>query len=100
MQILVFEAIVVLFLIFVTLAVIFDRDLFDEIIYPDGFEKYYFKAAIPARNRYMVNSAAYAICYVTHDWGGAAKTYEYAKKKKLTIIDLPYAEQSAIRAGK
>ena len=27
---------------------------FDDIIYPEGFEKYHFKAAIPARNRYLV----------------------------------------------
>ena len=67
---------------------IFDEKCFDEIIYPDGFEKYYFKAAIPARNRYMVNNAAYAVCYVRHSWGGAAKTYEYAKHNLLQIINL------------
>ncbi len=67
---------------------IFDKEYFDEIIYPDGFEKYHFKAAIPARNKYMVNNAAYAVCYVTHGWGGAAKTYEYAKRKQLVIIDI------------
>ena len=61
---------------------------FDEIIYPEGFEKYYFKAAILARNRYLVDNSAYAICYVTHGWGGAAKTLERAQKKKLTIINL------------
>lgn len=57
-------------------------------IYPEGFEKYHFKAAIPARNRYLVDNSAYAICYVTHDWGGAAKTYQRAVKKGLTIIKL------------
>lgn len=36
---------------------------FDDIIYPEGFEKYHFKAAIPARNRYLVDNAAYALCY-------------------------------------
>ena len=67
---------------------VFDKDIFDEIIYPEGFEKYYYKAAIPARNKFMVDSAAYAICYVNHGWGGAAKTYERALKKKLHIINL------------
>jgi len=67
---------------------IFDKEYFDEIVYPDGFEKYHFKAAIPARNKYMVNNAAYAVCYVTHGWGGAAKTYEYAKRRQLEIIDI------------
>ena len=67
---------------------IYDKDLFDAIIYPDDFEKYHFKAAIPARNKYLVNNSSVAICYITHGWGGAAQTYEYAKKKKLRIIDI------------
>lgn len=61
---------------------------FDATIYPEGFEKYHFKAAIPARNRYLVDNSTYAICYVTHDWGGAAKTLQRATKKGLTIINL------------
>ena len=54
----------------------------------EGFEKYHFKAAIPARNRYLVDNAAYALCYVTHGWGGAAQTLERAQKNGLTIINL------------
>lgn len=65
-----------------------DKDLFDEVIYPEGFEKYHFKSAIPARNKYMVDQSQYAICYVDHGWGGAAQTYERAKKKGLTIVNL------------
>ena len=61
---------------------------FDSVIYPEGFEKYHFKAAIPARNRYLIDNSAYAICYVTHGWGGAAQTFERAKKKGLEIINL------------
>lgn len=61
---------------------------FDSIIYPDGFEKYHFKAAIPARNKYLVDNSQYALCYITHNWGGAAQTYERAKKKRLIIINL------------
>lgn len=67
---------------------VFDRNIFDDIIYPEGFEKYHFKAAIPARNKYMVNNSAYAICYINHGWGGAAKTYERAAKAHLNIINL------------
>lgn len=62
---------------------VFDKNIFDDIIYPEGFEKHHFKAAIPARNKYMVDNAAFAICYVTHGWGYAAKTYERAKKRNL-----------------
>ncbi len=67
---------------------VFDKRIFDEIIYPEGFEKYHFKAAIPARNKYMLNNSSVAICYVNHDWGGAAKTYKKATKKNLKIINL------------
>lgn len=67
---------------------IFDKDCFDAIIYPEGFEKYHFKAAIPARNRYLIDHAHYALCYVTHSWGGAAQTYERALKKGLIVINL------------
>lgn len=67
---------------------VFDKDIFDEIIYPDGFEKYHFKSAIPARNRYMVDNSAYAICYVNHNWGGAAQTYRMALRKNLIITNL------------
>ena len=67
---------------------IFNEALFDEIIYPDILRKYHFKAAIPARNKYMVEHSSYAICYVNYSWGGAAKTYETAVKRKLNIVNL------------
>lgn len=65
-----------------------DPKYFDSVVYPEGFEKYHFKAAIPARNRYLIDNSSYAICYVTHGWGGAAQTLERAKKKGLAIINL------------
>ena len=67
---------------------ILEKEYFDSIIYPEGFEKYHFKAAIPARNRYLVDNSGYALCYVTHSWGGAARTLEQARKKGLVIINL------------
>lgn len=38
---------------------VYNKELFDSIIYPNGFEKYHFKSAIPARNRYMVDNSGY-----------------------------------------
>ena len=61
---------------------------FDAILYPEGFEKYHFKAAIPQRNKYLIKNSAHALCYVTHDWGGAAKTYEMAIKAGLDIVNI------------
>ena len=65
-----------------------DKEMFDDIIYPEGFEKYHFKAAITQRNRYMVRNSSVALCYVSHSWGGAVKTYEYAKRQGLQIVNL------------
>lgn len=70
---------------------IFDKSLFDEIIYP--FPKGYinntnYRSAIPKRNEYMVKQSSYAICYVEHLWGGAVKTYRKAQRENLTVINL------------
>ena len=70
---------------------IFNKDIFDEIIYP--FESRLepllnYKNAIPLRNRAMVESASAAICYVERVGGGSWKTLNYAKSQNLRIIDL------------
>ena len=67
---------------------IFNKEIFDEIILPDNFEKYHYKFAIIKRNQYMVNKSNIAICYINHGWGNAVKTYEYAQKKKIEILNL------------
>lgn len=67
---------------------IFDKGIFDCIIYPEGFEKLHFKAAIIAKNNYLIDNSSYALCYIRHTWGGAAMTYEKAKSKGITILDI------------
>ena len=67
---------------------LFNKDIFDEIIFPNDFEKYHFKSAIPQRNKYMVNHSDIAIFYIHHGWGNAINTYNFAKKKNLKIINL------------
>ena len=69
-----------------------DFDMYDEVIYPEGVEGYYFKRAIVERNKFLVDNSSVAICFVDHTWGGAAKTYEYAKKKEIRIINLSELE--------
>jgi len=69
---------------------IFNKDIFDEIIYPfDELESSYltYRTAIPERNRVMVSWSSMAISYVYRN-GGASKTLELAKKNNLKIIDL------------
>ncbi|MBQ5590665.1 MAG: DUF1273 family protein [Clostridia bacterium] len=61
--------------------------LYDEIIYPNNFEKYYFKAAIIKRNEFLVDNSSIAICFVKYN-GGAKRTYEYALKKGIKVLNL------------
>ena len=46
------------------------------------------KLAIIYRNRYMVDEANYVIAYVSHKFGGAYATYQYAKRKKKEIYNV------------
>ena len=69
---------------------IFNKEIFDEIIYPfDEFEtsSLTYRNAIPERNRYMVMQSGTAISYVYRN-GGASKTLDLARKQHLNIIDL------------
>lgn len=63
----------------------YEKNLYDYTLYPD-LESTPKRFAILKRNEYMVNSAEVVIAYVLHGWGGAAKTLEFAKKKKKKII--------------
>jgi uncharacterized phage-like protein YoqJ len=61
--------------------------IYDDFIYPE-LETVPLKFAISKRNQWMVDQADVVIAYVDHDWGGAWTTLEYAKRKKMTIINL------------
>ena len=61
---------------------------FDDIIYPE-IEKTPLKFAVIKRNKWVINKSDFLIAYVEHNWGGAYKTLEYAKKKKhMQIINI------------
>lgn len=59
-----------------------DREEYDNFIYPEGLEGVPRRLAIPRLNRIMVEDSDYAITYVRHSWGGAAKTLEYARMRQ------------------
>ena len=65
---------------------IVDASKYDGTLYPP-LETVPQRYAISRRNEYMVNEADVVVAYVTRDWGGAAKTLAYAKRKKKTIIN-------------
>lgn len=58
---------------------------FDEIIYPP-LEDVPSKFAIIRRNEWMIDNCNLLIAYVKYNWGGAAKTLEYARRKGKTIL--------------
>lgn len=58
---------------------------FNDIIYPP-IENVPYRYAIIRRNEWMIDSADIIIAYVKYSWGGAARTLEYAKRKKKTVI--------------
>ncbi len=47
---------------------VINENYYDEIIFPNGFEKYYFKSAILVRNKYLVEKADICLCYINHSW--------------------------------
>ena len=66
----------------------YDEDGFDHTLFPplESVPPHY---AILRRNEWMVAQADVVIAYVTHDWGGAAKTLGYARAKRKPIIIYP-----------
>ncbi len=65
-----------------------NRQYFDEVIYPEGLENYYFKSAIAVRNKFLIDNASVAVCFVHHTWGGAAQTCRLAERLGLKMIYL------------
>ena len=67
---------------------VYEPYYYDEIIYPAELENVFFKKSILLRNKYLVDHADAAICCIEHSWGGAYKTYQYAKRKGLYMVEL------------
>ncbi|MBP3360476.1 MAG: hypothetical protein J6N52_06460 [Clostridia bacterium] len=65
----------------------FDKDLYDCSEYPP-IENVPKRFAILKRNEWMVKNADVIVAYISHDWGGAAKTLSYARQKKKRIINI------------
>lgn len=55
---------------------------------PEGIESVPKRFAISFGNNYMINKCDTVVCYITHDWGGAAQFVEKAKKRGKTVINL------------
>ena len=60
-------------------------DGYDETLYPP-LESVPKRFAISRRNEWMVRECDTIVAYVTHGWGGAAKTLEYARRKNKAVL--------------
>lgn len=58
---------------------------YDETVYPP-LESVPKRFAISRRNEWMVQKSDVVVAYVIHGWGGAARTLEYACRKRKQII--------------
>ena len=65
-----------------------DTEHYDETTYPP-LENVPQRFAISKRNQWMVDRADTVIAYVTHDWGGAAQTLQYAIRRSRRILQFP-----------
>lgn len=63
------------------------EDVYDAVIIPNELRKLPPKAAIPARNRWLVEHSQHLIAYVRRD-GGAATTLRLARAQGLIIHEL------------
>lgn len=61
--------------------------IYDGVVYPP-IENSPPKFAISKRNQWMMEQADVVIAYVKHEYGGAAQSLLYAKRKKKKIINL------------
>ena len=69
----------------------YDESRYDRTLFPP-LESVPPRYAISKRNEWMVAQADVVIAYVTHGWGGAAKTLECARAKRKKIILYPHNE--------
>ncbi len=66
----------------------FDASYYDRTLYPP-LENVPPRLAIIKRNEWMVSASKVVISGVTHDWGGAARTLDYANRKHKILIQYP-----------
>ncbi len=61
---------------------------YDHILMADISENTPKRFYIAKSNEYMVDNCEFLICYIQRSWGGAYRTYMYAKRRKLKIFNV------------
>ena len=62
--------------------------IYDEIIIPMQLSTCHYKAAIRARNRWMVDHCRFLLAYVDRPYGGAYDTLRYARSRDTIVWNL------------
>ena len=65
-----------------------ENGLIPDSILPEGVELVHQRYAISWRNRWMIERSDYVIAYITHNYGGAARYADEARRKGKTVINL------------
>ena len=55
----------------------------------------YYTGCMQVRNRYMVDRAAFCLCYLEHMKGGTVSTVAYAVKEKLPVLNIAMVDACA-----
>ena len=64
------------------------QQLYDEILLPEELLTLHPKAAIPARNRWLIEHSDHLIAYIRRETGGASATLRYARERGIDVINL------------
>lgn len=70
-----------------------------DTILPEGVEVGPIRFAIDRRNRWMLANADTVICYINHNWGGAAKFVAMAVQKGKKVINLGSLKTNPLNRG-
>lgn len=62
--------------------------LYDDIIIPDELAGIHYKAAIKARNRWMIDNSNIVIIHTIRNYGGAYEALNYAKRNQIIIFTI------------
>lgn len=62
--------------------------LYDDIIIPDELADIHYKAAINARNRWMIDNSDIIVVYTVRNYGGAYEALKYAKRNRRTVFTI------------
>lgn len=65
-----------------------DPKEYEDTMFPEGLEEVHPKFGITWVNNWMVKQTDTVICYITHDFGGAAQFVRKARRKGAHIINL------------